>query len=281
MNLIKYVGNKSRLVPIIEKYIPKDTDVLFEPFCGSASLSLSQDIPFYLSDAQPELINFLQCVKDNPNGVIDRIKELDLKIKTEDQFMALRAKDRDKGFLNSCKLSRAARYYFIIYRGYNGLYRVNMREQGQCNTPYGGTKQKLLEDYPATILAGSEKLLSDCRGINLTEFDNTEILASVIDSGSKPFVFVDPPYYNTFDQYVKDRPDEKFWKRLGVFLEDLDKAGISFLMTNSYCDFIVENSMFSKYNIDKVNINYMVGSKGKDRGQKFEAFISNKGVQNV
>ena len=281
MNLIKYVGNKSRLVPIIEKYIPKDTDVLFEPFCGSASLSLSQDIPFYLSDAQPELINFLQCVKDNPNEVIARVGELDLKIKTEDQFMALRARDRGEGFLNSCKFSRAARYYFIVYRGYNGLYRVNMRKQGQCNTPYGGTKQKLLEDYPATILAGSEKLLSDCRGIHLTEFDNTDILASVIDSGSKPFVFVDPPYYNTFDQYVKDRPDEKFWKRLGVFLEDLDKAGIPFLMTNSYCDFIVENSMFSKYNIDKVNINYMVGSKGKDRGQKFEAFISNKGVQNV
>jgi len=234
--LIGYVGSKEKLLGEIDKYIPLNTAIIYEPFCGSAAVSLSQKTSkYYLADSQPELINFLQCVRDNPSVVISRIQELlDVGI-SEEIYMALRVQDRRGDFLETDKYSRAARYFFIVNNGYNNLYRVNGK--GQCNTPYAKGKKKIPNDWEERISNTSEKLVHSCNGIFEQQFDDKAILQSVIDSqpeGTTIFVFIDPPYYGTYDQYTKERTSEEFWERLKRYLEDLDEAGISFLMTNSY-----------------------------------------------
>lgn len=273
MQLLKYVGSKEKLVPEITKYIPKETTTVFEPFCGSASLSLSQDFSYYLTDAQPELINFLECVRDNPTALVEEIGKLDREDYGKEIYMAIRNHDRREDFLEKDPFVRAARYYFIIYRGFNGLYRVN--KKNQANTPYGGNR-KLPNDYKTRIFSASEHLRENCKGIFLQEFDNQEVLQSLIDSQAENeelFVFIDPPYYDTFDQYVPNRPDAEFWRRLSQYLEDLDQAGIKFLMTNSYKEFILDT--FSEWKIDKIPITYSVAADGEKRAKTFEAFITN------
>lgn len=279
-NLLKYVGSKDKLLPEILPYIPKGSTIV-EPFCGSASLSLSQDNPYYLSDSSPELINFLQCVKDDPEELIKHVELWMIRCKEfvdddshtygrKEYYMTLRQTDRHEDFLKSNRFLRAARYYFIIYHGFNGLYRVN--KKGFCNTPYGGDNRKLPEDWCNRIKEASKHLKLNCRGINEQQFDNIDLLISLHDSGVKLFIFIDPPYDQTFDQYTKEGVDAEFWDRLLDYLERLDAAGISFLMTNSCTDFILEK--FKQFYIDKVETKYTISANGV-RKSTFESFISN------
>lgn len=270
MKLIPYVGSKSKLIPEIEKHM-KDCDVIFEPFGGSAAFSLSQNLPFYYTDAQPELVNFLSIVKEQPEKLVERILELHGVNVTSEAWYALRAKDREDSFLDSCPISRAARYYYLLNTSHNNLYRVN--QKGQANMPWAKGKKKLPIDFKERILEASEKFQSHCKGISCSEFDNLEVLTSVIDSGYTPFVLIDGPYYGTFDQYVKDRPDEEFWKRMKDFADDLNKAGVKFLLTNSYDPFILE--LFKEYKIEEVPIRYTVAPSGEKRVTSSEAFITN------
>lgn len=273
--LIGYVGSKEKLLSVIEDYIPVNTFVIYEPFCGSATVSLSQDVSkYYLADSQPELINFLGCVRDNPTTLISRIQELLDQGVSEELYMALRVQDRKEGFLRTDIYSRAARYFFIVNNGYNNLYRVNGK--GQCNTPYAKGKKKIPNDWKERITETSEKLTSNCSGIFEQQFDNKDILKAVIDSqpeGQTAFVFIDPPYYGTYDQYTKERTSEEFWERLYQYLEDLDEAGIPFLMTNSYHEFILEK--FGKWNVSEVPVKYTVAADGSKRVKTSEAFITN------
>ncbi len=280
MNLLKYVGSKDQLLPVIGKYIPDNIDTIIEPFCGSASVSLSQDKSYYLADSSPELINFLECVRDCPVATIVAIKNINDKYLSlddslkKDFYMKLRSEDRKDGFsLNNTRL-RAARYYFIIYHCFNGMYRVN--QKGQCNTPFGGNVRKLPKDWEDRIRLSSEHMVENCKGILYQQFDDTGYIQSLIDSTedvSKLFVFIDPPYHDTFDMYTKEGTRFDFWDRLLNYLEDLDKAGIAFLMTNSYNDFILNK--FSKFKVDKVPVMYTISANG-NRPTVFESFITNK-----
>lgn len=271
MKLIPYVGSKSKLIPNIEKYM-QDCDVIFEPFGGSAAFSLSQDLPFYYTDMQPELVNFLEHVIKQPQKLIERITELNATIVSIEPWYTLRAADREDSFLESCPLSRAARYYYLLNTSFNNLYRVN--KKGQANMPWGRGGKKIPDDFQDRILEASDKLKLHCKGLSCTDFNNQEILTSVIDSGYKPFVLIDPPYYDTFDQYVKDRPDPEFWNRLKEYVDDLNEAGVKFLLTNSNTPFI--KNLFKGYQIEEVPIRYTVAASGEKRVITSEAFITNK-----
>ncbi|AFK66684.1 DNA methyltransferase [Colwellia phage 9A] len=280
-NLLKYCGSKGKLLDVIEPYIHKATTMIVEPFCGSASVSLSQDKSYYLTDSSPELINFLQCVRDNPRGVIRYIrrllnseKEAIKVISKRDFFKLLRAEDREHDFLQASSIHRAARYYFILYHCFNGVYRVN--QKGFCNIDFGGDNRKLPDDWQERIKDASQHINQHCKGIIDQQFDDMGMMRSILDSlatGEKLFVFIDPPYYDTFDMYTKEGTRFEFWDRLLQFLDDLDAAGIPFLMTNSHKPFILEK--FGKYKIDKVPVKYTVSQDGK-RPTVFEAFITNK-----
>lgn len=276
---LKYVGNKSKLLPHIMEYIPETTDVIVEPFCGSAALAFSIDKPFYISDMSPELILFFEELRDNPYELYYKAVELSIK-HSKEFYLEVRQWDRLESFLSSEPVSRtlrAARYLYIIYHGFNGLYRVN--QKGYCNTPCGGDKRKYPEDIKQLLINSSKHLNLWCKGIFLQEFDNTDLLKSIIDSGMKPFVLIDPPYFNqdgdkkVFQEYTTTKVDSTFILRLSDYMEDLNNESINFLMTNTYCKTVEDN--YSKWQLDKVPTKYIVGGKAEREGCKFEYFVSN------
>lgn len=282
MNLIKYVGSKDKLVDIINTYIPEGTTSINETFAGSASVSLSSEGKYYyLSDASPELVNFLKCVRDNPRGTIRYIRRLlnseseTIKVTTKSDFYyQVRAEDRESGFFGSNKVKRAARYYFIIYHCFNGVYRVN--QKGFCNIPFGGDNRKLPEDWEKRIMSSYSHMTDYCLSITEEQFDSEDLFQSVLTQkrdGYNPFVFIDAPYYGTFDMYTKEGTRNNFWERLSKYMDRLTKNGIPFLCTNSHCDFI--NDLFKDYKIDKIPVKYTVSRDGK-RPTTFESFITNK-----
>lgn len=277
---LKYVGGKGKLLPEILKYLPEDTDVIVEPFCGSAALSFSLDKPFYISDMSPELIVFFEELRDNPDKLYSEALKLSQQ-HSKEFYLEVRQWDRSEGFLSPEPVSRtlrAARYLYIIYHGFNGIYRVN--QKGYCNTPSGGDSRKYPEDIKQLLVDASKHLNTWCKGIFLQEFDNTDLLKSMIDSGENPFVLIDPPYFNqdgdkkVFQEYTTTKIDAGFILRLSDYMDDLNNAGISFLMTNTYCKTI--EKCFPMWRLDKVPTKYIVGGKSEREGCKFEYFVSNK-----
>lgn len=270
---IKYCGGKGKLIEEINNRVPNGVTVLVEPFCGSAAFSFSHTLPFYIWDMSRELINFFTVLRDRPEDLIDKLTYLKRQHQEaecpKEHYLAARYEDRFDEFPGWCEVRRAARYYFIIYTGYNGLYRVN--KSGHCNTPYG--ERKFVVDEQR-LRECSKVLQERCRGIFHCEFDNNSLLRSMLDSDETPFVLIDPPYIGKYDQYVADRPNDAFWKRLGQFMDDLNEADIPFLMTNSDDPRIYE--MYGHLNIEKVPTTYSIAADGSKRGKVWETFTSNK-----
>ena len=87
-NLLVWTGGKSRLIPEIEKRIPKDInkqyDTYIEPFVGGGSVFfyIIENYNFkniYINDKNSDLINLYLAFKEKPKEIFDKIEKLDLK----------------------------------------------------------------------------------------------------------------------------------------------------------------------------------------------------------
>ena len=266
---IKYTGSKRKLLPEVESYISSDITVIVEPFSGSAALSFSKNLPFILGDKSPELINFLQVL----NGKYSHLKMINLlggfkENHSKEFYLKERAADRGPRFDHLPRVYRAARYYYIIYSGFNGLYRVN--KSNYCNTPFGDREFKFDSDH---LIECHSYMKTYCKGIYYQGFNELATYQQLVNSGEKPFVFIDPPYYNAFTSYTPEGDNGDFYYNLYNFLCDLDDMGIPFLMTNSDHKYI--NEMFDLWNIEKVTTKCSISADGNSRGTRFESFISN------
>ena len=280
MNTFKFAGSKSKLIPEIRKYIPEDTTTIYEPFCGSASLSFDMNLPFYISDSSPELMNFFETLKDDHlfDNLLRTLK-VHKRVSSEEHYYIMRGEDRLKSFMMMNKAQRAARFYYILLTGFNGLYRVN--QSNQCSTPFGKRK---FNYSPEHLIEMREYMKTYCKGSFLQEFDDFGLLESIIDSGEKPFVFIDSPYFpaddgkKVYTEYTAEGIRGDFKERYHLYILALRAAKIPFLATNTWCSYISDT--FSSFQVDKKPIKYTIAADGTRRGEKFEAFISNFGELN-
>ena len=273
---IKFVGGKSKLLPEIDKYIPKGVELIYEPFCGSAALSFSKDIPFIISDMNEELIIFYKEVKKDYKAVLNWTRKLSEQ-HSKEFFLKVRAMDRVEDLNTLASVSRAARFLYINYHGFNGLWRVS-KKQGHLNTPFGGEGRKLPADIEQSLKLASEHLNKYCIGIYHKEFDDMLVLHEHVDL-KEVFTILDPPYEHNdtgkavFQAYTTTQVDTNFRNRLNTLMSKLDNLGTTFLMTNTDCE-VVRNTYKDWYQ-RVVDVNYVVGAKKEREGCKTEIFTSN------
>ena len=281
--ILKYTGSKSGLVDVIDQYVPDETQVIVEPFSGSVSYAMSTGLPFYITDAQPMLIHFWKALRDQPGLLIEHIKMHEEK-SCKDYFHELTADHRAGNFESATDIELAAFYYYTVYAGFNGLFRVNKKDG--CNTPWGGDSRKFIlpEDR---FLEVSKYLNEKCIGIYHQQFDDEDFLESILASGKKYFVLIDPPYVNGDDgkkvyrEYTSDKIDDDFYSRIKLMMTTLSDHEIPFLLTNTYCDYILDKfASEGDWCADKVPVSYSIAADGQKRGSKFEAFVSKKGANN-
>ena len=74
---LRYPGGKARAIPIISKFIPGNTKTLYSSFLGGGAVELycvSKGIEVYAFDKFKPLVEFWQCLLDNPvklAGIVD------------------------------------------------------------------------------------------------------------------------------------------------------------------------------------------------------------------
>lgn len=267
---LKWVGGKRQLIPEIKKLLPGGmaNRSYYEPFIGGGALFFElQPKRAVINDYNKELINVYRVIRDNPDELIEDLKQHE---NTATYFYALRALDREPDFDALTDIQHASRIIYLNKTCYNGLYRVN--NEGQFNVPFGKYRNPNIINEP--IIRAVSKYLR-AGNIQIVNEDYDTVLRDVPVNA---FVYLDPPYHpisesSNFTGYIRGGWSEKDQIRLRDVCNQLNERGVKFLLSNSATPFIKE--IYNGYNIHTVQATRIVNSVSTGRGQIDELLIRN------
>ena len=293
---IKWVGGKSQLIPEITQRLPEYIEKgipyqYVEPFTGSAAVALhlldSPNPPtkVILSDINADLVNLYEVVKSHPQKLLDFLQTL------QDEYDQLEDKEAKKPYYYAKReefnlrennaVKHAGLFMFLNRAGFNGLYRVNSKNQ--FNVPIGSYKQPkfVFED----VIHKASELLTNVDILNTSFEDTLQIAQKTNIDNLSTFVYLDPPYKplsesSSFTSYAKDSFNDQDQVRLKQACDFLDEQGYQWLLSNSdTTNLDPENKFFdelySEYTIDRVAAGRSINSKGSKRGKINELLIRN------
>ncbi len=256
---LKWVGGKTQLLPPLLSYTPDQFNTYIEPFVGGGALFFAlQPEKAVLADSNPELINCYTIVRDRVEDLILILAEYPY---SEAFYYALRAEMPQDVVL------RAARMIYLNRACYNGLYRVN--KQGQFNVPFGR--------YTNPVICDAERLRVASYALR-----NAELLCAnyqeTLQLHAQPddFIYIDPPYhpvsqYSDFKRYTAEFFYAEDQRQLALTAKELAKNGCSVLVSNSYCDFIL--NIYEGCNIVEVSARRNINKDPDKRGEVKEVLI--------
>ena len=262
---LKWAGGKRQLLVHIEALLPERIDTYFEPFLGGAAVffRLAAGGRFrraVLADANPELVNCYQAIRDDVDAVIDALGEF-----RNNRAQYYRVRRRDPAKLSPT--ARAARLIYLNRCGYNGLYRVN--SSGQFNVPFGRYRRPIICDEGRLRAASAALQNADLR---CDDFANT--LKRV---GRHDFVYLDPPYVPlsptaSFTAYAKRVFGAADQQRLADALRAMGTRKVPALLSNSDCG--TTRELYRGFDrIDRVPARRAINSVGERRGPVDELLV--------
>jgi DNA adenine methylase len=273
---LKWAGGKRQLLPVLRQYIPKNwsssSSTYFEPFVGAGAFLFDlQPKKAVINDANKELINCYQTIRDNPDELLQLTREYQQNISRE-RYYELRELDRKPDFDNLSNIQRAARIIYLNKTCFNGLFRVN--SQGQFNVPYGDNKNPVVADE--VVIRAISKYFND----NKIEITNQDFEKAIFKAKRGDFVYFDPPYdpisnSSSFTGYDLNGFGKDSQTRLKEVCDRLVEKGCNVLISNSATDFIKELYSNKKYySYIEVGATRNINSVGTSRGKINEVLIS-------
>ena len=294
---LKWAGGKTQLLPEFAAQFPEelrtgDIRRYIEPFIGGGAVffMVTGSYPVRESliwDANPDLITAYAVVKQDPEGLIRMLRELESRYRSlgeedrevfyyhiRDRFNRLRRKGSSAaGDTGAVEITAAL--IFLNRTCYNGLYRVN--SHGGFNVPFGRYRNPRILDE-ANLRAASAAL--EHTGVHLGDF--TACGPSVDDH---TFVYLDPPYRplsrtSSFTSYAAGGFGDEDQRRLARFFRELDRKGALLMLSNSDAvnqdpgDRFLED-LYQGYRIARVPARRAINSVGQGRGPITELIITN------
>ena len=266
----KWTGGKRQLLPIIKSLMPDNDNNYFEPFIGGGALffDLSPD-KAVINDFNNELINCYQQIKKYPQKLIELLAKHQ-ENNSKEYYLELRSADRDNRIDKMTNVERAARIMYMLRVDFNGLYRVNSKNQ--FNVPYGRYKNPKIVDSDL-ILSISQYLNSNNIKILTGDFEK-----AVQDVVAGDFVYFDPPYIplsetSAFTSYTHEGFTYEDQVRLRDCFKKLDEKGAFVMLSNSSSPLVEE--LYKDFNIHKVEANRTNGAKTSSRGKISEIIVTN------
>ena len=281
---LKWAGGKTQLLDEIDKRLPKDEiragqiNTYVEPFVGGGAVffHIAYEYPqikrHFLFDINQDLVNCFNEIKTNVGAMIDELRSLEAAF--------LRKREGRKDFYyemrNQFNTDRSpAKLIFLNKTCYNGLYRVNRKDE--FNVPFG--------DYKNPTICNEANLR------NVSEvLQNAEVICGgFTDSqqyiNNESFVYFDPPYRPlsptaSFTSYSKDNFSEQDQIRLAKFCRQIHSEGSKFLLSNSDpknedpTDHFFEDH-YKGFAIETVKAARIINCKASGRGQINELIITN------
>ena len=288
---IKWVGGKSQLLEEIKERYPPKIEKYCEPFVGGGAvlfdiLSTKHPESILINDINKELINTYSQIKNNCDGMITQLSELQTIYKSHslEENKAYFYEKRQR--YNELKvngndaenLEKAALFIFLNKTCFNGLYRVNSK--GLFNVPFNNAKNPLLCDEE-NLRACFEVL----QNVEMRVGDYKEC-KDFIDSNT--FVYIDPPYRPlsqtaAFTSYSENGFSDDEQKTLSIFIKEMitEKHAKVLLSNSDPKNTDVNDNFFddlydkNHFQIKRVSAARMINSNAKKRGTINELLISN------
>lgn len=266
----KWTGGKRQLLPIIKSLMPDNYNNYFEPFVGGGALffDLSPN-KAVINDFNNELINCYQQIKKYPQKLIELLAKHQ-ENNSKEYYLKLRSADRDNRIDKMTNVERAARIMYMLRVDFNGLYRVNSKNQ--FNVPYGRYKNPKIVDSDL-ILSISQYLNSNNIKILTGDFEK-----AIQDVAVGDFVYFDPPYVplsetSAFTSYTHEDFTYEDQVRLRDCFKKLDEKGAFLMLSNSSSPLVEE--LYKDFNIHKVEVTRTNGAKTSSRGRISEIIVTN------
>lgn len=270
--LIKWAGGKRQILPQLVSLMPERWNRYYEPFAGGLALlvelhNMGRLGSAVISETNPELYNLYRTVRDEPVVLSETIERMDFR--NEGTFY-YNMRDRFNTLigLEGNEMERAAIFLYLNRHGFNGLWRVNRK--GKFNVPFGS--------YLNPQLPEMEEILNFSTLLKRVEILNEDFQVAVEDAREGDFVYFDPPYVpvsrtSSFTDYTAEGFEISDQERLFETCQNLNRKGISFLMSNSSSEKISE--LFGGYNIIKVEARRSINSNSSKRNGHTEFIVSN------
>lgn len=268
----KWTGGKRQLLPILRENMPKTYNRYFEPFIGGGALFFDiapQDA--VINDFNAELIHAYKQIRDDVDTVVSLLKVHQEK-NTKEYYLDLRAADRDGRIEKMTDSEKAARLLYMLRVDFNGLYRVNSKNQ--FNVPYGRYKNPKILDVK--LLMNIHNYLNNSK-IHILQGDFKDALEDVKKGD---FVYFDPPYApvsatSSFTAYTHEGFCLEDQIRLRDMFVNLDNRGAYVMLSNSSVPLIHELYQEYKDTTLIVSATRMINSKASGRGKVDEVIVKN------
>ena len=220
-SIFKYPGSKRLMLDKLFQHLPRTGDILCEPFVGSAVVSLNTSYRRYLlNDANKDLIQALKIARDEPDALLAELRTLLSDCyNNPNEFYSL----RDHFNASTCLSERAILLFYFNQVGFQGLLRVNSKNQ--LNVPYGDGKSAYTPEKE--IYAFADKMVS----AEFYSLDFQSFIQMVSQFSGQKNQFIDPPYLSepnkqSYTQYVAGGFRTIDHQRLDTVLVDYGVLGI-------------------------------------------------------
>lgn len=269
---LKWAGGKQQLLTQFDSLFPSHIDRYFEPFLGGGAVffhlwnkhKIAKQTMLF--DNNVELIITYKAVRDQVDDLIQQLR-LHERLHNRAYYYHIRSMDRAENIqLND--VERAARMLYLNRTCYNGLYRVNRKDQ--FNVPMGSyVEPKILHD--ATLRSANVALQNTC--LQVQDF---RIMADIAQAGD--FIYFDPPYNPisktaSFTNYTAGDFGDNDQRALAALFKKLATKNCYCMLSNSYTPFILD--LYQGFRIEAVLANRAINSNGKSRGGIKEVVILN------
>lgn len=276
---LRWAGGKRALLPKLLEHMPKDFDTYFEPFLGAGSLffALPRGLDKVVSDFNGELISTYDTLKSNVDGVLAELRAL---TNSREDYLSVRAWDRELDFQSRSPETRAARFVYLNKCGFNGLYRVNRR--GYYNVPYGNPRKVdfVMEPNLRSVSEFLNSVNSEGQpAVSISAGDYKEILKHAKGQGS--FVYFDPPYApisstSGFVDYNENGFGAVQQRELRDEILRLTGEGVRVLLSNSAAPLITDELYTSKlFTVRSIEVRRAIAAQASSRGVINEVLIDN------
>ena len=188
---------------------------------------------------------------------------------SEEFYYELRNKDRNKNTFNRLSdYTRAARTIYLNKACFNGLYRVNSKNE--FNVPFN--KKDKINTYDGQNLS----IIHSYLNFNNVEILNVDFEEAVKDCKKGDFIYFEPPYDSdtaTFNSYTEDGFGKEEQKRLAKVFKELSDRGCYVMLSNHNTTLI--NELYKDFNIHIIEAKRNINSNGNKRGKVEEVIITN------
>ena len=268
---VKWAGGKRQIINKLKKCLPEDFNTYYEPFIGGGALLFElSPKKAVINDSNEELMNVYKvlCNEEKFKKMCHTLNNYETN-HSEEFYYEIRNKDRNKKSFNRlADYTRAARTIYLNKACFNGLYRVNSKNE--FNVPFG--KKKKVNTYEGSnLITVSNYLTMNDIKILCCDFEE-----AVKDAKKGDFIYFDPPYdsdTSTFNSYTETGFDKDEQRRLAKVFKELDKRGCYVMLSNHNTKLI--NELYKDYNIHHIEAKRNINSNGKKRGKVEEVIITN------